>query len=96
VKFFKKSKQNLETFKKNAKIFFHDFRTMQHDYFVLLFKKNKTEIEQQDFKRIRRENFRLSIFIACWLAPVPLIGTLYFILVPKMFWPMTLKKVLNV
>lgn len=94
MKLFKKSKIYLERFKKNAKLFFIEFRNMQGVYFHLLFKK-RTELEEIEFKKVRKENFRLSIFIACWLAPIPFVGTLYFVLVPKFFWPNTLKKILN-
>lgn len=95
MKLFRKSREALQKFKANGKIFFHDFRATQQVYFQLLFKKDRTEDEQRDFNEARKEQFRLSFFIACWLAPLPFVGTVYFFLMPRKFWPNTLKRVLN-
>lgn len=95
MKFFRKSKEAVNKFKANGKIFFHDFRATQQIYFQLLFKKDRTEEEQKDFAEAKKEQFRISFFVACWLAPLPFVGTLYFFLMPRRFWPNTLKRVLN-
>jgi hypothetical protein len=96
VKLFKKSKQYLQQFKEHIKIFYYEFRNMQSEYFQLLMKKEKTEEERIRFKEVQIENFKLTVFAACWVAPIPMIGTLYFFLMPKKFWPLSLKKILNV
>lgn len=94
MRFFERSKTELEKFKNNAVQFFTELRYTEAVYFGLLVKKHKTDIERVEFKKARRENFKLSVFVLCWLAPIPFFGTLYFVVVPRAFWPDTLKRVL--
>jgi|SRR6185369_676728 len=94
MKFFKRSKEELERFKKNAMLFFAELRHTESVYFNLLMKKNKTDDEKILFSLARLENLKLSIFILCWLAPIPFFGTLYFFVVPRAFWPDTLKRII--
>ncbi|HEX2549934.1 MAG TPA: hypothetical protein VHM20_08900 [Gammaproteobacteria bacterium] len=96
MKFFKKSKQQLAQFKEHMKLFYIEFRKMQSEYFLLLLKKEKTLEEKIRMKEVQIENFKLTLFAACLLAPIPFIVTSYFVLMPKKYWPMSLKKILNI
>lgn len=95
MKLFKKSKEFVERVKKNGIVFINSFKAIQQRYFELLVKKNKTKEERIEFRKLKCENFKLSVFILFWLAPVPLIGMLYFIIIPKFLWPETIKVSLN-
>lgn len=81
-----------EIFKNNKHIVVHDFRSMQFDYWNLVFKKDKNAREKEIYAIARKENHRIS-FLIIFVIIMPGSFLTYFVLIPKKFWPSVLTKI---
>ena len=75
----------------NKHVVIHDFRSMQFDYWNLVFKKDKNIREKEIYKVARKETRRIS-FLVVFVIIIPGSFLTYFILIPKKFWPSILTK----
>ena len=84
MEFFKKSKEYLNIFKSSTKEIASELRSMQYDFWMLMFRK-RTPKEEEIFKYATKEIKRWCVFIL--FVPIPIPTILYFVVVPKRFWP---------
>lgn len=92
MKFFKKSKEYLIILKSSTKEIAAEIRSMQYDFWMLMFRK-RTIREEEIFKYAKKEIKRWCIFILFVPLPIPTIT--YFIIVPKRFWPEGFLKIIR-
>lgn len=92
MKLFKKSKEYLNIFKSSTREISSELRTLQYDFWLLMFRK-RTSKEEEIFRYAFKEMKRWCIFILFVPLPIPTIT--YFVVVPKRFWPEGFLKIIR-